>query len=236
MSATLWVDTAADETIDFGNTLQFYAAFTALVKLAGKDAAEKYGDLFGIATQVEDQSDAEPEWLASAREQAAEFLHEFDSKIPPPARAILEKLAKKETSEGVDFFMPAAEEIKHVFGKCIDTDSHKTVPCPDAGDDGGKDGNSPAPRPDPAHEKFNKEARAKLSSDIQAMQQTPEGKATLAKGAKLAERVKGGIRAGVEKALAAVDAESKGGISLLADWGEGQGCGSNRGRRGESVQ
>jgi hypothetical protein len=48
------------------------------------------------------------------------------------------------------------------------------------------------------------------------MERTPEGRATIARGQAVADRVKDGIRAGVKAALDAIDTESRGGISLLA--------------------
>lgn len=98
----------------------------------------------------------------------------------------------------------AQEEIKHVFGKCVDTDAHKTVPCPQSGADSG--GHKP---PDRAAQ------FAHLEADVEAMEATPEGKETLSRGAKLAEKVKTAIGTAAASALQALDDESGGGGSYL---------------------
>lgn len=63
---------------------------------------------------------------------------------------------------------------------------------------------------------LNERVRKDLQPDIDRMGETEEGRATLEEGASLASKVKEKLQAGVEAALSAIDAESKGGISLIA--------------------
>lgn len=55
-----------------------------------------------------------------------------------------------------------------------------------------------------------------LAGDIKQMAATPEGKQTLARGRQLAQKVKSKVADGVKSALDGIDAESGGGLSLLA--------------------
>lgn len=59
-------------------------------------------------------------------------------------------------------------------------------------------------------------AQQKLAGDVKQMAATPEGKATLAKGRALAAKARDTIAAGVKSALEGLDAESMGGLSLIA--------------------
>ena len=59
-------------------------------------------------------------------------------------------------------------------------------------------------------------AKDKLAGDIADMHQTAEGRRTLAEGTSLAEKVKTKVADGVKAALDGLDAESGGGLSLLA--------------------
>lgn len=182
---------------------------------------------------LQDKADEASEGVVAANDRLEEVGGKWAEKIDALAAEASvdvegaiqdEEDADPEPDEPDDSEDEVSEEVKRVFGKCIDTETHKEVPCPDAGDDSGKpavNNDNPAPggktlRADPAHAKLAGEMREKLAGDIKAMATTPEGKATLAKGAELAGKVKSGLKAGVEKALSAVDAESKGGISLIA--------------------
>ncbi len=94
MTAQLWIDTAADRTVELGGTLPLYAAFAEMVRAAGGDrqARADYPDLFGVLDQVEDQDDADPEWLAAVRAQAAAFLKKHAAKLDAHAAWVLGQL------------------------------------------------------------------------------------------------------------------------------------------------
>ena len=87
VSATLWIDTAAERTVDLGNTLQMYVAFAEMAKLVNVD---DWSDLFGVMTQVELQEDADPQWLADVSLQAGMFLQLYD--VSERTRELLEAL------------------------------------------------------------------------------------------------------------------------------------------------
>lgn len=59
------------------------------------------------------------------------------------------------------------------------------------------------------------QAHAQVAASVQQMQKTPQGKAQLARGQKLAASVKHGIASGIDKAIGAVDADSLGALSGL---------------------
>lgn len=59
-------------------------------------------------------------------------------------------------------------------------------------------------------------AHAQLASDVKAMAATPEGHTALRKGRQLAAKLKAKVAEGVRSALAGIDAESGGGLTLLA--------------------
>lgn len=91
MSVTLWLDTASERTIELGATLAVYEAFSEMTHAAGAKWQSEYPDLAGVLSQCESQEDADPDWLASVREQATRFAREF--KVGPEATGILEELA-----------------------------------------------------------------------------------------------------------------------------------------------
>lgn len=95
MTATLWLDTDRDETLELGGTLQLYAAFAEMARAAGPGYLDDWPDLFGVPAQVESQEDADPAWLADVRAQAARFLAKYGDRLGTDARLVLETLAKE---------------------------------------------------------------------------------------------------------------------------------------------
>jgi hypothetical protein len=93
MAVTLWIDSAAEESVELGPTFPCYAAFAEMARAAGGDWRSRYADLSGVLTQCEDQADADPDWLASVRSQAASFLREFGGRLGEDARGVLRELA-----------------------------------------------------------------------------------------------------------------------------------------------
>ena len=67
-----------------------------------------------------------------------------------------------------------------------------------------------------AHAELVQKAQAKLAADVKQMGETPAGKETLSKGQQLAAKVKEKVASGVKQALDGIDADSGGGLSLLA--------------------
>jgi hypothetical protein len=92
MTATLWLDTVSERTIELGGTLQLYEAFSSMAAAAGGWYLVKWPDLFGVVTQVESQEDADPEWLDDMRREAAAFLEQYRGKISEHAVWVLEQL------------------------------------------------------------------------------------------------------------------------------------------------
>lgn len=93
MTATLWLDTEKELTVELGGTQQLYRAFADMAKACGPGCYTEYPDLFGVVSQVESQEDADPEWLADVRKQASAFM----AKYPGVATDVLKLL---EASDG----------------------------------------------------------------------------------------------------------------------------------------
>lgn len=95
MSVTLWLDTAAEQTIELGPTLPAYRAFAEMTRATGGFGAwqQRYPNLSGVLTQCETQEDAAPEWLAGVRAEAKAFLAQFGGQLGADANAILSQLA-----------------------------------------------------------------------------------------------------------------------------------------------
>ena len=97
MSVTLWIDESQDQTVELGPTLEVYRAMADLQHLAGRDWRKKYGALAGVLTQCERQEDADPDWLAEVREQAADFLKVYAEDLSGRGKDILERLKEART-------------------------------------------------------------------------------------------------------------------------------------------
>ncbi len=95
MSVTLWLDTAAEKTIELGGTLPVYKAFSDMAKVAGDAWETDYADLSGVLTQCEDGADADPEWLADVKTQAAQFLEQYGDKAGEMVGEILNQLVEE---------------------------------------------------------------------------------------------------------------------------------------------
>lgn len=93
MSVTLWIDTPSEETIELGGTLQFWAAVSEMANTAGDAWLTEYAALAGVQDQCERQEDADPEWLADVRAQAATMLKAYPD-IGENARSVLEALTR----------------------------------------------------------------------------------------------------------------------------------------------
>ena len=98
MTATLWLNTEREETIDLGGTLPLYAAFAEMARAAGPDQ-KNYPDLFGVLSQVEDQADAPADWLEDVKDQAKVFLSRHGSRLSGAAQWVLKQLIGHEQEE-----------------------------------------------------------------------------------------------------------------------------------------
>jgi hypothetical protein len=97
MSAQLWIDTDADETIDLGvDGFTLYQVFAEMDHLGGM---KRYPQLFGVIEASELQEDVDPAWLAQVRQQASRFLSRYRKRLSPDAVTVLEALAPKDKGE-----------------------------------------------------------------------------------------------------------------------------------------
>jgi hypothetical protein len=106
MSQTLWVDSAADDGIDLGDSFALLADFAEMAHACGEDY-DGYPDLFGVPGLTMDGDDVPPDQLAQIRAQAAEFL--AANEVGGRARATLEQLAGGAAQES---FAPGADHLR----------------------------------------------------------------------------------------------------------------------------
>lgn len=131
--------------------------------------------------------------------------------------AFEQRVLREDGFTGID-----ANGHKWVNGKQVKRGDGKgggSAPAASAGGSGGGNKAKASPRTAAvakAHAELSAAVHGKLSGAVEKMEAAPEGRQLLAKGAELAARVKTKLKGGVEAALKAVDAESKGGVSLIA--------------------
>lgn len=98
MTAQLWLDTGAEETIDLGvDSLRLYQVFAELDKTGGM---EDYPELFGVIDASEEQDDVDPGWLSDVRGQARDCLARHGEDVGEAARGVLRALAGEDVQEG----------------------------------------------------------------------------------------------------------------------------------------
>lgn len=95
MSATIWVSTDEEKTIDLGNTIEFLKAFDEIVETDGKDFATNYPALAGVREMTMVTDDAQEEWLRAVRRESVAFLQEHRSTLSEHAIWVLETLIGK---------------------------------------------------------------------------------------------------------------------------------------------
>jgi hypothetical protein len=140
MSVTLWINEAADEAIELGQTFAVYSAFAEMVRVAGDFARWQadYPDLSSVLTQCELQEDADPAWLSDVRKQASAFLREHGNEVGRDARNLLENLASAPDddvgSRAEEMEQPQIEKKPH---KSTSADTRKPAPTQKARKKGG---------------------------------------------------------------------------------------------------
>lgn len=92
MSATIWLDADADETLELGGTLQLYRVFQEMADVAGPSFHSDWPQLFGVPSQTEDTADADPKWLKQVSEQAESFFQEYGYELSDGAKEVLHRL------------------------------------------------------------------------------------------------------------------------------------------------
>jgi hypothetical protein len=99
MTATIWVDTDRDETIELGPTLPMYKIFSNITRVAGgsKVMQRDYPDLYGVPTATETQDDVPSDWLEDVHSQALEFLnkHGNDDSLEQDSKDLLDTLIEQ---------------------------------------------------------------------------------------------------------------------------------------------
>jgi predicted RNase H-like HicB family nuclease len=94
VSATLWINTEHEITVELGGALQLYQAFSDMAKAAGDGYLKQWPDLFGVISQVETQEDAPEGWLIDMRTEAREFLDRYKESLQPHTKWVLEQLGR----------------------------------------------------------------------------------------------------------------------------------------------
>lgn len=95
MSVTLWVNTDKDETVELGPVIPVYKAFARMSRLVGTEVWLKYypelADVLDHCERTND--DADPEWLAKVRDQAAKFLRQYGKRLDGYGVVALKRLS-----------------------------------------------------------------------------------------------------------------------------------------------
>jgi hypothetical protein len=93
MTATLWINTEREETIELGGTFQMYSSFAEMARVANDDTLSGWPALSGVTYQVELQEDAPPDWLAEVRQEASTFLAAYEDSLSSGTVFLLKLLA-----------------------------------------------------------------------------------------------------------------------------------------------
>lgn len=119
MTATIWVDTDSEETIELGNIFRMYHAFAEMARVGGESYYDEYPELSGVPEATEHTDDVDPAWLADVQEQAREFLDAHREELEPDAVAILEQLI-----EGVEGPVLSEQTLREDGFTGIDSHGH----------------------------------------------------------------------------------------------------------------
>jgi hypothetical protein len=92
VTATLWIDTSRDETVELGGTLHLYEAFAEMERLAGPNALTEWPSLFAVVPHVEGQDDAPADYLADLGREALEFYTEHGENLSDHSGWVLQQL------------------------------------------------------------------------------------------------------------------------------------------------
>jgi hypothetical protein len=92
VTATLWIDTDKEETIELGGTFHLYGAFAEMERVAGPKALTDWPSLFAVVPWVESQEDAPPDYLANLGREAREFFARYGDKLSDHPGWILQQL------------------------------------------------------------------------------------------------------------------------------------------------
>jgi hypothetical protein len=97
VTATLWIDTSKDETVELGGTLPLYSAFAEMERAAGPGCLEAYPALFAVVPWVESQDDAPADYLADLAREARAFSDKYAAKLTDHPRWLLAQLMSLNT-------------------------------------------------------------------------------------------------------------------------------------------
>lgn len=93
MSATLWIDTSKEQTIELGNTIACYKSFDEMSDITDK-FEEEYTELSQVPDQTMHTDDCDPTWLKRVRQQAGSFLSEYRDRLSGNTVWVLEQLVQ----------------------------------------------------------------------------------------------------------------------------------------------
>lgn len=77
MTATLWLDTEKDETLELGGTCELYTTFQEMAKAAGPNYLMDYPALFAVVNAVESQADVPRDYQIDLANEATAFLQTY---------------------------------------------------------------------------------------------------------------------------------------------------------------
>jgi hypothetical protein len=89
MTATLWIDTDNEVTLELGGTIAFYKALAEMASAAGPAYLTDWPSLFALHRYVEDQNDAPEDYLTDLAREASAFSDKYATKLTDHPRWLL---------------------------------------------------------------------------------------------------------------------------------------------------
>jgi hypothetical protein len=107
MPSLIWISEEDDEAIDLGDPFALSQAFTEMERAAESD--DGWEELLSVP-QFVDAEDADPDWLAAVRDQAAWMLDKHGDGLSEHTRWVLGQLGEGGEEEGGDEDESAPDE------------------------------------------------------------------------------------------------------------------------------
>lgn len=114
-----------DNTLELGDTFDFYCAFATLYKTC-QQTTRLYSDLFNVIQATEDEDVMPEEWVQNVSDQAADFLATYEEVLPPYEVELLEILS--DLPEQLVVEEPVVEEVPRYKQRVLNRRGKAFVP------------------------------------------------------------------------------------------------------------
>lgn len=98
MATLLWLNTEKEQVIDLGDPFRLWQVWAELARVC-EDVDERFPELYEVLGVAESQEDCDPAWLGKVKDQSADYLKDFGSKLSPSARETMELLRMGKPTE-----------------------------------------------------------------------------------------------------------------------------------------